>query len=67
MAIHHDGTGAALGGVTAHMGASQQQLFAQKLNQQSVRWDVKLLAFSVYFEFDLHAGALLSCLGGLKM
>jgi hypothetical protein len=54
MAVHQHGARAALGGVTADMGAGQLQLLTDQLHQQGVRWHVSLLALAVDLKFYLH-------------
>ncbi len=37
VAVHDDGTSAALGGIATHMGAGEVEVFTQGLHQQGIR------------------------------
>src|SRR5690606_37178647 len=51
-------TGAALGGVAAHVGSGKFQVFAKCLDQQCVGGDVKLNELAVHGELNLHTWCL---------
>ena len=52
--IHDDGTGAALGGVAAHMGAGEFELLTQHLHQQGVGRNLKRRRLAVNLELNMH-------------
>ena len=54
--VHHDGAGAALRSVTAHMGSGEMQAFAQHLHQQGVGRHINAVRFAIDFQLNLHGG-----------
>mgnify|MGYP000682769947 CR=1 FL=1 len=53
-AVHMHGAGAALAGVTAHMGAGEHQVLSQRMHQQGVGRNVNTGRAPVDRELDLH-------------
>jgi len=58
-AIHHDRASTALGGIAAHMGAGEPEIFANRVDQKRVIGGFYRDGLAVHRERCLHAGGLL--------
>jgi len=58
-AVHHDCASTALGGIAAHMGAGEAEIFANRVDQKCVVGGFYRDGLAVHRERCLHAGGLL--------